>query len=224
LGGNRKGKLRRYINLMITMLLGGLWHGAGWTFVIWGGLHGIYLVVNHQWHAFRRSLGHDLTKSHWWSRGLACLVTFLAVVVAWVFFRAKNMDAAIAILQGMIGRNGFSIPLTIAEKFGTPIKSLLSSLGVALTTEGASQMFFTYLWSIALLAIAWFTPNTQEWLEHYNPALDFKVSKATSEPVKRWVKPLRWQPNTLWSIGLGIIAGIGLVYLRKATVFLYFQF
>ena len=224
LGGNRKGKLRRYINLMITMLLGGLWHGAGWTFVIWGGLHGIYLVVNHQWHTFRRSLGHDLTKSQWWSRGLACLVTFLAVVVAWVFFRAKNMDAAIAILQGMIGRNGFSIPLTIAEKFGTPIKSLLSSLGVALTTEGASQMFFTYLWSIALLAIAWFTPNTQEWLEHYNPALDFKVSKATSEPVKRWVKPLRWQPNTLWSIGLGIIAGIGLVYLRKATVFLYFQF
>jgi D-alanyl-lipoteichoic acid acyltransferase DltB (MBOAT superfamily) len=54
LGGNRKGKVRRYANLMVTMLLGGLWHGAGWTFVIWGGLHGFYLIVNHAWHAFLR--------------------------------------------------------------------------------------------------------------------------------------------------------------------------
>jgi D-alanyl-lipoteichoic acid acyltransferase DltB (MBOAT superfamily) len=224
LGGNRKGKLRRYVNLMITMLLGGLWHGAGWPFVIWGGLHGIYLVVNHQWHSFRRSLGHDLTKSHWWSRGIACFVTFLALVIAWVFFRAKDLDSALLMIKGMLGINGISIPLTIADKLGTPIKSLLSSLGIALVTEGASQMFFTYLWSIALLAIAWFTPNTQEWLKHYNPALDYQPIKASSEPSNHWGKSLSWQPNKFWSITLGIIAGIGLVYLRKATVFLYFQF
>lgn len=90
LGGNRKGKLRRYLNLMITMLLGGLWHGAGWTYVVWGGLHGIYLVVNHQWHSFRQELGHDLSKSHWWSRGLGCLITFLAVIVAWVFLEQRT--------------------------------------------------------------------------------------------------------------------------------------
>jgi len=61
LGGNRKGSTRRYFNLMVTMLLGGLWHGAGWTFIIWGGLHGIYLAINHVWHGLRRHLGHDLS-------------------------------------------------------------------------------------------------------------------------------------------------------------------
>jgi len=223
LGGNRKGKIRRYFNLMITMLLGGLWHGAGWTFVIWGGLHGIYLVINHQWHSLRRSLGHDLSKSQWWSRGIACFITFLSVVIAWVFFRAKDLDSALLMLKGMMGINGIAIPLTIADKLGTPIKSLLSSLGIALVTEGASQMFFTYIWSITLLAIAWFSPNTQEILKHYKPALDYKLTKA-ADSSNQWAKALAWQPNPLWSITLGIIAGIGLVYLRKATVFLYFQF
>jgi alginate O-acetyltransferase complex protein AlgI len=223
LGGNRKGKLRRYLNLMITMLLGGLWHGAGWTFVIWGGLHGIYLVINQQWHLLRRSLGYDLSKSHWWSRGLACILTFIAVVIAWVFFRAKDLDTALLMLKGMMGFNGVSIPLTIASKLG-PIKSLLSSLGIALVTEGASQMFFTYIWSITLLIVAWFTPNTQEWLKHYKPALNYQVTKTSANISNQWIKDLAWQPNKRWSIILGIIAGIGLVYLRKATVFLYFQF
>ena len=57
LGGNRHGRARRYVNLMLTMLLGGLWHGASWTFVIWGGLHGAYLVVNHGWQWLREKLG-----------------------------------------------------------------------------------------------------------------------------------------------------------------------
>ena len=63
LGGNRKGQPRRYVNLMVTMLLGGLWHGASWTFVFWGGLHGAYLAINHAWHALRRRMGHDLSHS-----------------------------------------------------------------------------------------------------------------------------------------------------------------
>ncbi|HET7832180.1 MAG TPA: MBOAT family O-acyltransferase, partial [Gallionella sp.] len=59
LGGNRRGKVRRYLNLWLVMLLGGLWHGAGWTFVIWGGLHGIYLVITHAWQSLRRMVGQD---------------------------------------------------------------------------------------------------------------------------------------------------------------------
>ncbi len=62
-GGNRKGQARRYLNLMATMLLGGLWHGAGWTYIIWGGLHGFYLIVHQAWQAARSWLGHDLTPS-----------------------------------------------------------------------------------------------------------------------------------------------------------------
>ncbi len=68
LGGNRHGAARRYANLMITMLLGGLWHGAGWTFVIWGGLHGTLLVLNHAWHAWRRWIGWQQGAMGWFGR------------------------------------------------------------------------------------------------------------------------------------------------------------
>jgi len=104
LGGNRKGKGRRYINLMATMLLGGLWHGAGWTYVIWGGLHGLYLIINHAWHALRRTLGQDPEQPL--SRPmhlLSALLTFLAVTIAWVFFRADTFGHATAIVQAMLG-------------------------------------------------------------------------------------------------------------------------
>jgi D-alanyl-lipoteichoic acid acyltransferase DltB (MBOAT superfamily) len=96
LGGNRRGRRRRYANLMAVMLLGGLWHGAGWTFVVWGGLHGLYLGINHAWHAVKVPL---------W-RPVAWAVTFLAVVVAWVFFRASSMAAAGGILAAMAGLHG----------------------------------------------------------------------------------------------------------------------
>jgi alginate O-acetyltransferase complex protein AlgI len=96
LGGNRQGQGKKMRNLMITMLLGGLWHGAGWTYVIWGGLHGLYLVINHTW----RKFGVKLPKC------LAWVVTFLAVVFAWVFFRAATVQDALALVQTMLGFKG----------------------------------------------------------------------------------------------------------------------
>jgi D-alanyl-lipoteichoic acid acyltransferase DltB (MBOAT superfamily) len=102
LGGNRLGLPRRYVNLMLTMLLGGLWHGAGWTFVIWGGLHGLYLVINHAWQAVRARVGLDAIGSRW-TTAAAVLLTFVAVDVAWVFFRAKSLDAALRMLDAMSG-------------------------------------------------------------------------------------------------------------------------
>jgi alginate O-acetyltransferase complex protein AlgI len=92
LGGNRKGKVRRYLNLLITMVLGGLWHGAAWTFVFWGFLHGAALMVNHFW----RALG---LRMHWL---LGRILTFLFVVVAWVFFRAESFGQALVVLKGMV--------------------------------------------------------------------------------------------------------------------------
>ena len=102
LGGNRHGKLRRYANLLTTMLLGGLWHGAGWTFVIWGALHGVYLVINNLW--------RDMVSERYlrwipdWLGALAGgILTFIAVVAAWVVFRAGNMAQALVILKAMFG-------------------------------------------------------------------------------------------------------------------------
>jgi alginate O-acetyltransferase complex protein AlgI len=110
LGGNRHGTIRRYGNLVLTMLLGGLWHGAGWTFVFWGGLHGVYLVVNHLWHGLRRLIGVPPGGSSRPGLFLGHGLTLLCVVIGWVFFRADSFASALALLRGMAGANGAILP------------------------------------------------------------------------------------------------------------------
>lgn len=149
LGGNKKGSSRRYLNLMVTMLLGGLWHGAGWTFVIWGGLHGAYLMANHGWHTLRRTLGQELTRSTWFGRALGRVVTFVVVVIAWVFFRAENMESALNILSGMSGIHGVALSQIWLTKW-----------------VASGQWVAVYYWIAGLLAIAWFMPNSQTILEN----------------------------------------------------------
>lgn len=100
LGGNRAGKLLLYRNLMITFLIGGLWHGAGWTFVFWGFLHGLALVINRIWQGW----GYKM------NRVLAWFLTFNFVNIAWVFFRASNFEDAIRILRAMFGMSGVVMP------------------------------------------------------------------------------------------------------------------
>lgn len=126
LGGSRKGQLRRYVNLMATMLLGGLWHGAGWTFVAWGGLHGLYLCINHGW----RKLSITLPKTVGWA------ITFLAVVISWVLFRAHGFQDGINILQAMIGMKGIVIPGRADGRFAA-----ITELGIQLKDWGS----FAYL-------------------------------------------------------------------------------
>ena len=110
LGGNRKGPARRYINLLLTMLIGGLWHGAAWTFVVWGGLHGLYLMINHAWRHMRERLGWQPTGSAYglWA---ARLLTFFVVVVGWVFFRAETFSTAATILRSMAGLGPWGEPM-----------------------------------------------------------------------------------------------------------------
>jgi alginate O-acetyltransferase complex protein AlgI len=98
LGGNRRGITLRYVNLMITMALGGLWHGAAWTFVAWGVLHGAYLCVNHAWNRYVPSIPRRLAGP---ANIAAFALTFLSVAVAWVFFRTDSITSAIAIVSQM---------------------------------------------------------------------------------------------------------------------------
>ena len=101
MGGNRHGEFSKMRNLFVSMLIIGLWHGAGWTFIIWGGIHGLLLMINHQW----RRLNINLPKAINWG------VTFLCVMICWVFFRAESFNDAINVLNSMvdfqtIGRTG----------------------------------------------------------------------------------------------------------------------
>lgn len=104
LGGNRHGTVRRYLNLMLTMLLGGAWHGAGWTFVIWGGLHGAYLCVNQAYRAM-------VPESPTWTRPLYRALTVASVMFAWVFFRSPDLGAAVHFVASMFSLHGAPAPL-----------------------------------------------------------------------------------------------------------------
>ena len=109
LGGNRRGYPRQIFNIMATMLLSGLWHGAGWTFILWGALHGMFLVINHTWRLWVTKLKLDL--SHWAIRGASVLVTFGVVSLSWTLFRAPTIGVAGKVLSKMLAFGGMSLPL-----------------------------------------------------------------------------------------------------------------
>ena len=108
LGGSRGTEVRTYVNLMLTMLLGGLWHGASWTFVVWGGLHGLYLAVE-RWLRERTGVAGDPASG--WSRLALALATYALVNVTWVFFRAEDFGGAARILAGMAGLAAEAAPI-----------------------------------------------------------------------------------------------------------------
>lgn len=138
LGGNRHGKVRRYANLMVTMLLGGLWHGAAWNFVFWGLLHGLYLVINHGWLALQANL--ERGRSIALPPPVAWLLTFTAVAFAWVFFRSTTAQHAFAMVEGMIGVHGLH-DSALAAVLG-PGKAMLlaAALAIVLLMPNTQQL------------------------------------------------------------------------------------
>ncbi|NPA81081.1 MAG: MBOAT family protein [Epsilonproteobacteria bacterium] len=134
LGGNRKGRFRTYYNLFITFLIGGIWHGAGWTFVFWGFLHGIGMVV----HRIFKELGYSMNRFAGW------FITFVFVNVTWVFFRAKEWDDAIKVLKGMVGLNGWMLPENKNIFFGADnyitLMVLFGAMFAALLWQNSMQM------------------------------------------------------------------------------------
>jgi len=214
LGGNRRGPARRYVNLMTTMILGGLWHGAGWTFVLWGTLHGLYLVLNHGW---RELVASPLRLSRSRAYRLAAgTLTFLAVVVAWVPFRAKSIDAAGHLLQAMSGLNGFVLPdrwLAAAP--------VLQEWGVRATDLGFASFRVQFYVTAALMAIALLAPNTQTLLRRFDPAVDFHSGGSGQ------ASRLAWRPSAAWLAFIGLLLAWSVVRVpqgEQLSKFLYFQF
>lgn len=222
LGGSRRGEFRRYFNLLLTMILGGLWHGAGWTFIFWGGLHGSYLVVNHLYRTVRLNLGHNLKNDGWLLRGIGWITTFIAVVISWVFFKANNFETATSILQSMFGFNGINLPDFLAPYLGFLRNWGIGFLGFTVNV-GISQKYATF--GIAmLLIIAWFTPNTQQWMGKYNPALTEPVEYYQPKWQQKFWHFLSWRPNRIWTIIISGLTALSLLCFSRVSEFLYFQF
>lgn len=144
LGGSRSGAIHCYKNLMITMLLGGMWHGAGWTFIFWGGIHGGLLIIHRIWHQWTKNC---LWVTRSWYNLTSILLTFTCVAIAWVFFRANDIESSLRILSSMLEFNTWRIKSDILGYSETIIALFI--IGI-------------------MLLFVWFFPNVQEWLGRYS--------------------------------------------------------
>jgi alginate O-acetyltransferase complex protein AlgI len=227
LGGNKRG---RYRNLMITMLLGGFWHGANWTYVIWGALHGSYLIVNHAWQSFRRRGGRQVGLDPWWWVLCARLLTFLAVVIGWVYFRAANVAAANSLLKSMFGFQGFSLPAGVYAKLGAWGQRAMD-WGVQFNGMFANDVIKDTASAIGWVAlvwiIAWIAPNTQQIMADVEPAFDTyhgDSSDAKARASKHRMNWLRWKPTIPWAMLTAVAMVWALLVMSRVSEFLYFQF
>lgn len=221
LGGNRHGVVRRHANLMITMLLGGLWHGANWTFVAWGGLHGVLLVVNHAWRAFSARFRLPRMGSSWFWSSAAWALTFACVVVAWVFFRAGTFQDAQTLLAGMAGLNGLSLPWQL-ENSAKLVTEWLSWLPVSIHYFGIAPntgRSVTTILGLLLFAssIAVLLPNSQSLLAWNDPASRRARQVANGHA-------FTWAPTYPWMFFTGTLLAVSFLSLSGESKFLYFQF
>jgi D-alanyl-lipoteichoic acid acyltransferase DltB (MBOAT superfamily) len=195
LGGNRFGSLNTCRNLLITMALGGLWHGAQWTFLVWGLWHGFGLMTHRLWLRIRPSwLVADgkvgIATATFFGGGL----TLTFVTVGWVFFKAADFATAMRMLDGMLGAE-FSLRPWLSDHAGM-VFSVAGALTIALIMPNTAQIFRAYQLGI--------------WPDQIQPVDDCK-----------WYQ---FRPNLLWGMFVVLLLMISILFLSRETVFLYFQF
>jgi D-alanyl-lipoteichoic acid acyltransferase DltB (MBOAT superfamily) len=202
MGGNRKGAFGNMCNLLIVMLLGGLWHGASWTFIIWGGINGMGIALNHGFRSIRSSLGHDLSKTHVLGQSASWCLTFVFIVFAWVIFRSESVNGAHNMFQAMLGLKGLLFPEFVDYQ-------LLGAL-------------------CFLLFVVCFMPSTQEFLLEYNPSLNIYSGNAET-PRYHWI--LQYKPSSFVHIlfvslmvVLSIVAMMSNSSTEQPAEFLYYNF
>ncbi len=206
-GGNRGGKLKRYRNLLLTMLIGGFWHGANWTFVVWGAYHGCLLGLNHVF----QQMGFSMQRVKW----LSIAITFFCVVIGWVMFRASSFDDGISILTTMFSFQSISLPI----EFSSFMPAFFQYDG--LTPNGYFIPKHVLSWIGIGVIICWFMPNVYEVFGEYE--LDKSNAAFVAE---NSTSTLMWKPNVLWLLFSSTLLFVALMVmsLKSPPAFLYYQF
>jgi alginate O-acetyltransferase complex protein AlgI len=203
------------IATMLTMTIAGVWHGAGFQFVIFGVLHGIYLSICHVWRTYRLGPKTPTKLTHIGN----CLLTYLCVLVGAVFFRAASVPEACRVLAGMIGAHGIE-PILVPQfvvSLLSPITGVLSGHGVIVGADAmTSGPIYLRLFHLVLIyVVIWLLPNTQQIMGLYRPALGWRSTFGETR--------LRFHMTPRWGFAIGVVASLS-VLLAQRTEFIYFQF
>jgi alginate O-acetyltransferase complex protein AlgI len=196
LGGNHRGSLKRNVNIFMIMVMGGIWHGMGATFILWGVFHGGFLILNHFWRQLQSLLGYSLSRKNLVYEILGCMITFLIVAVLWVVFRADNLDVAISIIQSLFG-------------FHTSPDADFNNIKIS-----EDRLWFLFI-------IVWFCPNMKEIMSKYYERKYFDTKQYNTVIRMRWY---HWHPNTLWAALTAILFIISFLEISNSKHFIYFQF
>jgi hypothetical protein len=216
LGGHRKSAARRYFAIFATMVLCGLWHGAGWTYVLFGALQGTYLAVNQTWRIFRKRYFRRRSRPVWWGRAAGVLITFAAWLVGLAIFRSQSVPDAMVMIKGMAGLHGFALPDVWLVKWGE-LGPWLQAHGVAFTDSRGLVKAGLVNWIVILLAVCWFAPNTQQIMLRFEPALN--IPRGTPP-----ARLLAWRPTAFAALIAATLAFTSIINLHRQSEFLYFQF
>ena len=219
----RKASTGAFLQLLaaptvFTMFISGLWHGAGYLFICWGLVHGVYLAINHAWRIWIPRVWTDQQSYERVMRPVGFLLTFVAVATAMVLFRSTTVDGALEILSGMVGLNGVSLPRTLLEPLG--ILEALSPY-ILIDEGGAREFVLRHLWIIGLLGIVFFLPNSLQITARFEPALDHDARPAHTDSR---VGILQWRPALSWAVCTSTLVLIAVMRLDLESEFLYWQF
>ena len=204
---------------MFTMFVSGVWHGAGYTYIVWGLMHGAMISINHAWRLIRPRIWPG-AKDH--PRLLAStgfVLTFVSVVIAMVMFRAPTVRAAVSVWGDLAGAHGVTLPEGLIARLG-PVARMLHAIGVQPDTSSGARIVEGVLRVGLLLAIALGLPNTLQILARYEPAIGVRPAKV--EPLL--VRAARWTPSSAWAVGLAAVSAAGILSLGQLSEFLYWQF
>ena len=195
---------------LTTMLISGIWHGAGYTFVLWGVLHGLYIIINHAWRQYGPAVGGPRVRAF---AGFA--LTFLAVVLAMVLFRAPNLAVAANVLGGMLGLHGLGLPERLAEMLNLrPMMLLDGAVSLRSFALAAANL-------AGLLAIVLLMPNSVQMMADFEPVLQTPKRPSRVAGIGLGV---HWRPSLSWMICIAAIAAISMIRLSGRSEFLYWQF
>lgn len=204
---------------LLTMFVSGLWHGAGYLFILWGLLHGVYLTINHAWRLVGPKLWSNKESYQRFMGPIGFLLTFVSVVFAMVLFRSPNVDTATEVLRGMLGLNGIGLPQVVLDRIG--LFGILQPISVTSNMASATGFAVASAWVFTLLLIALALPNSIEIMARYEPVLGIK-----SRSTRRFslAPPMQWSPTISWGVAVSALIVSAVMRMGGKSEFLYWQF